>query len=234
LVEIEQLSARYPIRTLNFQDDVFTLHRAWTLAFCEAYGNRIPFPFWINTRVERIRDEEIVAALARAGCHGVRIGVESGNETLRKEVLKREVTNDDIRAAFVLLRRHGLKVYTCNMLGIPGETPAMIEETIQLNRELAPDDLQFSVFYPYPMTELHDRVMEAGLLRPDRWLITYFGKESVLDLPTITPAQLAEKYDEFVALKAQVRHRQDGPAWRRWLRRPVKRLMNQIARRSTP
>ncbi|MGQ9517249.1 MAG: B12-binding domain-containing radical SAM protein [Anaerolineae bacterium] len=219
LAEIEALARRYPVRVLNFQDDVFTLDRRWAIAFCEAYTSRFRFPFWINTRVERIlNDEELVRALARAGCAGVRIGLESGNEHMRREILKRGMTNDEIRQAFRLLRRYGLRVYTCNMLGLPGETPEMIEETIALNRELAPDDLQFSVFYPYPMTELYDRVVREGLLKGERTLWGYYSPESVLELPTLTPAQLAEKYERFARLKAELHLRRRHP-WRYRLRR---------------
>lgn len=219
LAEVEVLAQRYPVRVLNFQDDTFTLNRKWTLDFCEAYAERFRFPFWINTRVERILDdEELVRALAQAGCAGVRIGLESGNEHMRREVLKRGMTNEEIRRAFRLLRRYGLKVYTCNMLGLPGETPEMIEETIALNRELAPDDLQFSVFYPYPMTELYDRVVREGLLKGERTLWGYYSPESVLELPTLTPAQLAEKYRRFEWLKAELHLRRRHP-WRYRLRR---------------
>ena len=219
LAEIEALAERYPVRVLNFQDDTFTLNRRWALDFCEAYAARFRFPFWINTRVERILDdEELVRALARAGCAGVRIGLESGNEQMRREVLKRGMTNDEIRQAFRLLRRHGLRIYTCNMLGLPGETPEMIEETIALNRELAPDDLQFSVFYPYPMTELYERVVREGMLKGERTLWGYYSPESVLELPTLTPAQLAEKYQRFEQLKAELHLRRRHP-WRYRLRR---------------
>ena len=243
MAEIEQLAGRYPVCTLNFQDDTFTLNRKWTLAFCEAYGSRFDFPFWINTRVERILDDdELVSALARAQCHGVRIGLESGNERLRKDILKRGMSNEEIRRAVKLLRRHGLQVSTCNMIGIPGETPEMIEETIQLNRDLAPDDLQFSIFYPYPMTELHDKVVEEGLVQLDQSLSGYYGRESALDLPTISPKELAEKYDRFAALKSELRVRRVHP-WRYRLRRlalalaggdeeRLRRLINRIRRRS--
>jgi len=201
--EIEHLAGRYPIRKLNFQDDVFTLDKAWTQEFCAAYRGRFSFPFWINTRVEAL-SEEVVRALADAGCQGVRVGVESGNETLRREVLRRDMSDAAIREAFKRLRRHGLQTHTCNMIGIPGETPAMIEQTIQMNRELAPTHLQFSVFYPYPLTELYERAKSHGWLDPEHTLAGYYARESALRLPTLTAEELAQEYDRFSALKAEL------------------------------
>lgn len=211
LSEIRSLSGRYVVKTLNFQDDVFTLDREWTLQFCRAYRQQFSFPFWINTRVERINDEEMVEALARAGCRGVRIGIESGNEVLRAEILKRRMSNDEIRQAFALAKRHGLDVYTCNMLGVPGETAAMVEETIALNRELEPADLQFSVFYPYPMTELYDLCVREGYLGEGESLPSYYERKSILHLPTLTSEELGKEYDRFQQLKVELRMKKESP-----------------------
>jgi len=211
LAEIRSLANRYTIKTLNFQDDVFTLDRNWALQFSRAYGKEFAFPFWINTRVERINDEELVAALADAGCRGVRIGIESGNEDLRAEILKRRMSNDEIRRAFALARKHGLDIYTCNMLGIPGETADMIEQTIALNRELQPADLQFSVFYPYPMTELYDLSVRNGYLIEGESLPSYYGPKSILRLPTLSKAELERGYDHFLQLKSELHMKRENP-----------------------
>lgn len=221
--EIAYLAERYPIRKINFQDDVFTLDGRWTQAFCAAYRGRFAFPFWVNARVESLTDE-VVGALAEAGCQGVRIGIESGNEALRREVLRRDMSDAHIRDAVKRLRRHGLKIHTCNMLGIPGETPAMMEQTIQLNRELAPDQLQFSVFYPYPLTELYDQAEEHGWLEPEHTLAGYYGRESVLHLPDITPQELAQACDRFDALRAELLAHRDG-SWYHRIRRHARALL---------
>ena len=212
LAEIRVLTSRYSVKTLNFQDDTFTLDREWAVRFCHAYGQEFELPFWINTRVERINDEELVIALAHAGCRGVRIGIESGNEKLRAEILKRHMSNAQIRGAFALARKHGLDIYTCNMLGIPGETAAMIEQTIALNRKLEPADLQFSVFYPYPMTELYDVAVRNGYLVEGESLHSYYERKSILRLPTLSKDELEKGYDHFQDLKAELRLKRDSPA----------------------
>jgi radical SAM superfamily enzyme YgiQ (UPF0313 family) len=209
--ELRALRRRYAVKTINFQDDVFTLDRDWTLEFCKAYGAEFDLPFWINARVERIADEEMVAALAEAGCAGIRVGVENGDEALRARVLKRTMSNQEIVDVFRLAQRHGLKTYTCNMIGIPGETPESIEATIALNRALAPDRFQFSVFYPYPMTELHDRCVEQGLIDVDAEVTDYYTKESVLNLPTLTQEELERGYDRFEALREELEIKRQSP-----------------------
>ena len=216
MAEIRALRERYPIRVINFQDDTFTLDRKWTLEFCAAYGKAFDYPFWINTRVERIMDdEEVVGALASAGCQGIRVGIESGSEWLRATILKRRMSNDEIIRAFRLVRRYGLRVYSCNMLGLPGETAEMIQETIELNRVLEPDEFQFSVFYPYPMTELYDQTVGKGMLRKGESLTSYYAKASILNLPDLTPEEVEKGYDGFVALKRELALKRRSPLkWR--------------------
>jgi len=211
LGEIRALAGRYRVKTINFQDDTFTLDRDWAIQFSHAYGQEFEFPFWINTRVERINDEELVAALAHGGCRGVRIGIESGNESLRADILKRHMSNADIRSTFALAHKYGLDIYTCNMLGIPGETAAMIEETVALNRELEPADLQFSVFFPYPMTELHDVCVENGYIVDGQSLHSYYERKSVLHLPTLSTVELERGYDHFQQLKNELRMKRENP-----------------------
>jgi anaerobic magnesium-protoporphyrin IX monomethyl ester cyclase len=200
LEEIRKLVSDYDVKILNFQDDAFTLDHSWTLEFCDAYKKEFDIPFWINTRVDRT-NEKIIKCLADAGCKGIRIGLESGNEEIRKQILKREMSNDDIRNFFSTTKKYGLETYTCNMIGIPGETSQKIDDTIQLNRDIEPNYLQFSVYHPYPMTELYDICTREGYYNGEDSLLTYYDKKSVLKLPTITQEELSCAYDRFYALK---------------------------------
>lgn len=203
LDEIKELTKKYDAKVLNFQDDSFTLNHKWTKEFCGAYKKEFDIPFWVNTRVDVI-NEEIIKDLVNAGCKGIRVGIESGNEELRKKILKRDMTNEEIRRFFSFTKKYGLETYTCNMIGIPGETPDMIDETIQLNREIAPNFLQFSVFHPYPMTELYDLCINDGYYNGKDTLPTYYDKRSILKLPTITQEEIADSYDRFYVLKFEL------------------------------
>ena len=209
--EIRALSRRYAIKTVNFQDDIFTLRQNWTLAFCRSYGREFRFPFWINARVERTLDEELIGALADAGCAGIRIGVENGDEQLRASVLKRQMSNSAIVATVRLAKQRGLKTYTCNMIGVPGETTQSIQATIDLNRDLAPDEFQFSVFYPYPMTELHNVCVEQGLIASETDVASYYAKDSALNLPTLTHQDLRRGYERFQALGDELALKRASP-----------------------
>jgi radical SAM superfamily enzyme YgiQ (UPF0313 family) len=119
----------------------------------------------------------------------VRIGVETGNERLRNDVLEKRVSDEAIIRAFRLLREAGIRRWAFNMLGVPFETPTM-EDTVRLNRAVDPDTVFCSIFQPYPGTRAaeicRDRGWDAG-----KTVGSYFEAEYVLNQPSVTrPAVL--------------------------------------------
>jgi anaerobic magnesium-protoporphyrin IX monomethyl ester cyclase len=65
---------------------------------------------------------------------------------------------EDIYEAAQQLHAHGIKVAFFLQFGYPGETRADIEKTLQMVRDLMPDDIGISVSYPLPGTPFHERV----------------------------------------------------------------------------
>jgi hypothetical protein len=133
----------------------------------------------------------MIELLKRAGCYLIKFGVESGCEVIVNDVLRRNLTNDDIRRAFTLSRQAGLTTESFNMVGIPYETPARILETIKLNAEIKVDQMQVTIYQPYQGTELAEVCRQEGFLR-DRLckdLETDFFSPSEVRLDTLSPAQ---------------------------------------------
>jgi anaerobic magnesium-protoporphyrin IX monomethyl ester cyclase len=194
LKELELLTRQYPIKHFNFADDVFGMAKEWSLEFCRKYPQQFELGFECNLRAEMV-DETLLKALKAAHCTDVSIGVESGNEKLRTEVLHRKMTNEQIIRAFDMAHQYGIRTLAYNMIGLPYETPEMIRETIDLNRRLAPDRVAVFFFYPYPGTELNEVCKREGFLSDKQ--ATSYVSASVLNLPTVTPKELEKLYTEF-------------------------------------
>lgn len=178
---------RYPETTIiEFFDDTFILNRQWMIDFCEAFPREINKPFYCNVRANLI-DEEIVEMLQKAGCIRVNMAIETGSEVLRKNVLKKNVTDDELITAFNLFKKAGIKTYAHNMVGIPYETEENILKSIELNKQCNVDDLQCWVFYPYPGTKARE-ICEKNDWLTDRLSDTVAGKivASSLDQPGIS------------------------------------------------
>ncbi len=199
LTEIAAVLARYNgIRMLGFHDDIFGLDKQWLADFCSEYARRVRLPFWCNLRVGTFADDD-AAALADAGCFRVHMGIESADDTLRREVLGRDISSEEIESAFAILRRHGLRTVAFNMIGIPFETEDTIKATIALNRHIRPDWIVVSIFSPFPGTRLREIAEREGLLAgglPE----SYYDQEWALDQPTLSRERLLYYYANFVSL----------------------------------
>ncbi|MFA5335872.1 MAG: radical SAM protein [Candidatus Omnitrophota bacterium] len=93
------------------------------------------------------------------------IGLESGSEGIRKELLRRDYSDGDMTAAVEAARRHGLEVCLNSIMGLPDETEEDINKTVELNRICRPDWHFVSIFYPYPGTDLYAYCAGKGLIK---------------------------------------------------------------------
>ncbi|MFH1463301.1 MAG: radical SAM protein [Pseudomonadota bacterium] len=137
------------VRHVHFYDDGFTHDRARVLALArglEARGR--PLGWNCEARVDAV-DQELLAAMARAGCRLVAFGVESASAaTLRR--LGKGFTPAQVERAFAQARAAGLRTLAYAILGSPGEGPAEVAETLRFVRHLRADYAQFSTLAAYP------------------------------------------------------------------------------------
>lgn len=186
--EIQQILRDYPfVKSINFDDDIFFIDKVWAREFTEHYRREINLPFFCNTR-PNVVNEEIVDLLQTAGCREIRIGLESGNNEIRNSILKRKISRKQILNACRSFQKAGITVRTFNIIGIPEENPREILDTIQLNAELGIEDPQYSIFYPFPGTELHKKYEQKGLIHSKT--MTDYYVESNMELPGLSQEHL--------------------------------------------
>ncbi len=140
-----------------FADDIFALSARWTREFASAVEQmNARIPFRMQSRCD-LMTRGTVSALARAGCHEVWMGAESGSQRIL-DAMNKGIRVHDISQARENLRRHGIRACYFLQFGYPGETWAEIEETIEMVRRTRPDDIGVSVSYPLPGTRFHQIV----------------------------------------------------------------------------
>jgi len=146
LLEIEHVQKVAPeTKMFFFQDDIFGGDIEWLRGFSEKYNARLPFH--INMRYELVNPDtavgrERVSLLKKSGCTGLTLAIESGDEHIRKELLKRNTPEDLILNATEYLGKNGFKVRTNQMIGLPyGAT----REKTKMNLEADLETLELSV-----------------------------------------------------------------------------------------
>lgn len=161
--EIRLVRERYPLSFVKFHDDIFGGDRRWLAEFAEQYPRELGVPFLCYARPNMV-SEEYCEQLKKAGCHSVSMAIECGNEKLRTTVLNRRVSDEQILTACKHLRGAGIRIYTLNMIGLPGETERDIFKTIELNRRAGSDYADASILQPYPGTRLTEYCKQTGYL----------------------------------------------------------------------
>ncbi len=158
VAEMVWLKAHFAPDQLWFMDDIMGIQDRWIEQFADALdaaGLRIPFKS-LN-RVDLLLRGRTIAALARAGAKIVWVGAESGSQNVL-DAMDKGTTVEQIYEATRQLHAHGVKVAFFLQFGYPGETRADIERTLQMVRDLMPDDIGISVSYPLPGTPFYQRV----------------------------------------------------------------------------
>ncbi|MBN2328376.1 MAG: B12-binding domain-containing radical SAM protein [Candidatus Omnitrophica bacterium] len=159
IAELRWLKEEYKVIYNAFQDDTFILNERWLEEFLRRYKTEIGLPFVCNVRCD-LTSEKKVRMLAEAGCIRAATGIENGDDHLRRTILSKNVTTDQIIQACDLYNRYGIKIIGQNMFGVPGETVETALSTVELNLKCRTHTNTFSFYGPYPGTKLGDLCKE--------------------------------------------------------------------------
>lgn len=153
LVEIVEV---HGVHNVVFRDPLFAYDRERVVELSALLEEaRLPLRWQCETAIKTV-DEELVAAMARAGCVSISFGVESGNPDLQKKYSRGKIKDREHAKEVVdACRRHGVATRGFFMIGFPEETPGMAAETMDLAVYLDMDTVQFTAVTPYPDTKLY-------------------------------------------------------------------------------
>lgn len=202
--ECIELKRDTPVEVIYFADDVFGMNRSWLYEFLERYRKEVDLPFICLVRADLVAADEAYAYnLAKGGCQSVFFGVESGNEDLRNQVLKKQLDDSQIIKAADLLHKAGITFRTYNILGLPDETLADAFSTVELNIKIKADYPWCSIFAPFPGTELSNYALAKGYLSPTfsvEELDKSFFISSQLEMPHKKEIQNLQKFFQTAVL----------------------------------
>ncbi|MEJ5231589.1 MAG: magnesium-protoporphyrin IX monomethyl ester anaerobic oxidative cyclase [Geminicoccaceae bacterium] len=153
--EIETLVRDHEVGFFILADEEPTIHRKKFIAFCEELVRRDLGVLWgINTRVTDIlRDEALLPLYRKAGLVHVSLGTEAAAQ-LKLDRFRKETTIAQNKKAIQLLRRHGIVTEAQFIVGLENETPETLEETYAMCRDWDPDMANWSMYTPWPFTDL--------------------------------------------------------------------------------
>jgi len=195
--ELRYLVDNWNISLFKYHDEDFCLKPLeYFRTLAREYHKHVGVPFTAMANARNISPEK-VELLKEMNCVSVSIGIETANEHLRQDILKRKETKEDIIRAVQMLNDAGIRTSGFNMIGIPHETRGTILETIALNRDTTVDCSDTGFFYPLEGTELYELSVREGLFNPaaDK---DYDDVNPSLHLPDISHEELIALRERFV------------------------------------
>jgi radical SAM superfamily enzyme YgiQ (UPF0313 family) len=165
--ELVEAKARWKIRRVDFEDDIFTVDKDWIRDFLVEYRREIGVPFQCLVH-PRYVDREIVRWLKDAGCQHVQMGVQSADEDYKRRQLLRMEKDAHLTDALAALDEVGLGANLDHILGLPGEPREAQEKARALYAKYPPRRVQTFWLTHLPGIELtRDAVSQGHLSQVD-------------------------------------------------------------------
>jgi anaerobic magnesium-protoporphyrin IX monomethyl ester cyclase len=206
---------------IGILDDSFNINRQRVLDICDLLIKEelthVPW-IMINGIRANLADKELLGCMKQAGCIRSAFGVESGNQEILDSVIDKQLTLEQVRAAFKAAKEVGMETIGFFMVGLPGETEETMEDTIRFAIELDPVVANFSMATPFPGTEMSRIVKEKGrLLVKDYDDFAFFEGRASFEMDGMTAELVERKWKE---------------AYRRFYLRPS-RVMRTLMKKET-
>ncbi len=169
--EMEWLKKEYKANNFEFFDLTAIIKKDWILEFCDTIKKRkmkdITWQLPVGTRTESL-DEEVLKAIYDTGCHFVCYAPESGSQK-SLDIIKKRVKIDRLIKSIKTSVKIGHTVKLNFIIGFPHETLIDCLKTIFFAMycafRLGVSDILFSVFAPYPGSELFEKLKKEKKLK---------------------------------------------------------------------
>ena len=163
--------------------------------FCDMYAD-FKLPFYCQSHPENLSPEKI-KPLKAVGMQRIGIGIEHGNEDFRRKVVNRNYSNKLLVERLKILTDLDVEYSANNIIGFPGETPELVMDTVELNRQHTASDISCSIFTPFYGTPLRKLAIEKGYLKDENLIAPSNSDESVLVMPQFASGQILGKRRTF-------------------------------------
>jgi len=203
LAEVNYILSKYPfIYNIVIDDDAFMfLPLSLILEFAAKYKEQLDIPFFVTGIIPASIEERKFTVLIDAGMIKARIGVQSGNRRIMKDVFKRPQHDEKLKLGSEIAYKHRAKMAAVQydlIVDNPWETPEELKDTLRLAAALKPPHtFAINALTLLPGTTIYDMGEEAGYTKKDEKItlasyVTYLPTELNLTLAFYNIARVPE------------------------------------------
>jgi radical SAM superfamily enzyme YgiQ (UPF0313 family) len=184
--ELEYLN-ELKFRQINIADDLFTASKNHCIAVCDEIIKRGLQLKWTSfARVDTVSDA-VLTKMKAAGCSAVSFGIETANPQILKTI-KKGITLKQVEAAVDMCKRAAILPFASFILGLPGETPETIQETMKFGNRLKKQGLSFGfhLLAPFPGSEIRESSRQYGIkILTNDWS-QYHANRAIVETSAVT------------------------------------------------
>jgi radical SAM superfamily enzyme YgiQ (UPF0313 family) len=181
---------------IKIMDELFVTKSKRTLDILDELGKTIgpELNIWAYARIDTIT-QKALRKMRKGGLRWLALGIESGNEEIRKEVVKGNFSNKEIQEIIKMVHDEGIQIVGNYMFGFWNEALDTMWETLEFAIKLNTAYANFYCTVAYPGSKLYKEMKEKGITLPTK--STQYAQMSPDFLPLPTKYLTSEEVLEF-------------------------------------
>jgi radical SAM superfamily enzyme YgiQ (UPF0313 family) len=177
------------VKTIRIVDEMFLLNPKYYVPLCKelaARNKNDELRMWAYSRIDTVKNPEILNLVRSAGFKWLCLGIESGDKQVRLEVAKGKFEDVDVKKVIKQVHESGIEVMANYIFGLPGDTKETIKKTLNLSKELCTSGWNTYAAMALPGSQLYKEALEKGYNLPNSYEGYSFHSYSTQNLPTET------------------------------------------------
>lgn len=191
--EMLYVQKEFGAKQIYFDDDTLSINPKHLQGLCNyMIENKIDIPWTAMADITISHDN--VRLMKRAGCIGLKFGVESADPAVLKQMHKGIISMDKTLTFRKFLIEEDIWAHATFSVGHPTDTKESINATIEFAKKLDPDSLQISIVTPLPGTPFYDEVKANGWLASEDFNRFDGANYSVINSPQLKSTEIEELF----------------------------------------
>jgi len=192
-------------RSVSIIDDEFIMDKKRVMEICERIKG-LGISWGCLARCDSLTDENLIQAMAEAGCQYIDIGVESFDQKILDDI-KKDMKVETIYQAIKLLKKSKIQSKVNILFGASSlETEETMAKTIREVERLKLDMVMFNICTPFPGTEFYEDAKKAGWFINGEYHPVDVQKRTIIEYPHLK-REVIERYIKKANYKVYLRPR---------------------------
>ncbi len=165
MLDFDRLAVDYEIKNIKIMDELFAITNNRVEQICDRLIAREyskDLNIWAYARIDTV-SPELLELMRKAGIKWLAYGIETGDETIRKNVLKGKFDNKKIKEVIEMTKDSGINVLGNYMFGFWEDNLDTMQRTLDFAFELNCEYSNFYATVAYPGSRLYKDMQDLGV-----------------------------------------------------------------------